>query len=74
MKLRWTIRPIATDRLFGVCEGVQLCFQRLIVLPLDLEFGLKLLHLKVKTGNLGAEFCEVGADGARLWRCRRRAL
>ena len=42
---------------FGKCAD--LSFQSLIVLPLDLKFGLQLFDQQVQVGNLHAEFLNI---------------
>jgi hypothetical protein len=53
-------------------------FEGLVVLALDLEFGLQFLHQKFEDGNLRAEFVNVGSGcgGAvcRWWGLRRGVL
>jgi len=54
-------------------------FEGLIVLALDLEFGLEFLDQEFETRNFGAKFVDVGSAGSamshrrglgRLWRGR----
>ena len=49
---------------------MELRFERLIVLALNLEFSLELFDLKLEARNFGAELGEVGAGRALLWRRR----
>ena len=46
-------------------ERANLCFQSLVVLPLDLKLRLQLLHEQVQMGNLDAELLDVGR--CRSW-------
>lgn len=55
--MRWPEAQILGNKLFGMCEGVELSFERLIVLAFDLELGLEFFDLKVETRNFGAELC-----------------
>ena len=63
--------------LSGFGEGADLGFQGLIVLALDLEFGLEFLYEEIEMGDLHAEFLDVGGWGTltlrRLLRKRRLA-
>jgi len=53
-------------------------FEGLVVLALDLEFGLQFLDQKFEDGNLRAEFVNVGGGCGRAmcrwWRLRRGVL
>ena len=40
--------------LFHIREGANLGFERLVVLPLDLQFGLEFLDQQVQVSNLDA--------------------
>jgi hypothetical protein len=69
-------------RLLDVGKGANLRFERLIVLALDLQFGLEFLDQQVQVRNLDAQLLNVRGRGSRpnrwiyrLWRaglCLRR--
>jgi hypothetical protein len=46
-------------------EGVNLSFQGLIVLTLDLEFGLQFLDEQFQAGDFAAQPLDVGVAGGR---------
>lgn len=50
--------------LFHVGEGANLCFESLIVLALNLQFGLKFFDEKVQMRNLDAQLLNVGSRGS----------
>ncbi len=50
--------PFARLAYFRECANLR--FQGLVVLPLDLKFGLKFLHKQVQMGNLDTKFLDVG--------------
>jgi hypothetical protein len=64
LKKRWPNHVTSKDDSVGVCIGVELRLERLVVLALDLDFGLKLLDLKLEARDFSAEFGEVGTDWA----------
>ena len=46
--------------LLGIGESADLGFQGLVVLALDLEFGLEFFNEKIEVSDLHAEFLDVG--------------
>jgi hypothetical protein len=56
---------------FQVRQGFDLKFQRLIVLPLDLQLGLQFLNQKFEMRDLRAEFETIGG---RPYRCTRLSI
>jgi hypothetical protein len=54
--------------------SVNLRFECLVVLALDLNLGLKLFDLQLETRNLGAKLGEIGAHLSWLLRCLRHKL
>jgi hypothetical protein len=57
-------------RLVGVGEVVELGFEGLVVLALDLELGLEFLDQEFEARDFGAEFQGVGGDLTLTWRLR----
>ena len=51
-----TARLVAAEDLFGVGEVVELGFEGLIVLALDLELGLEFFDQEFEARDFGAEF------------------
>jgi len=51
--------------LVGVCQVLELCLERLIVLALDLKFGLQLIDEQFEGRDLSAQFSSVGGDRAQ---------
>jgi hypothetical protein len=51
---------------------VDLEFEGLVVLALDLKFGLQFFHEELEVRDFGAELQCVGAGDLAIWRLRRR--
>jgi len=51
----------------GVGEGVELEFEGLVVLALDLELGLEFFYQEFEARDFGAELGGVGADRRTHW-------
>ena len=62
---RWSVSPVRVASLgpsakvrcglFGAGQGVELGFEGLVVLALDLEFGLEFFHQEIEARDFGAE-------------------
>jgi hypothetical protein len=56
-------------------QVVEVLFEGLVVLALDLQLGLEFLHQELETGNFGLEFEDVGVCGGNLaWEAQRARL
>ena len=53
------------SQLLGFGQGLDLKFKRLIVLALDLQFGLEFFHKQLETRNLSTELAGIAACGTR---------
>ncbi len=51
--------------LFRVGEGFDLGFEGLVVLALDLQFGLELFHQEFEARDFDAKLVRIGAGGTR---------
>jgi len=60
--------------LVGVGEVVELGFEGLIVLALDLQLGLEFFDQEFEARDFGAEFQGVGWDLTLTWRVRLTAI